>query len=67
MNQRGGVKSTGRWRDGWNYKDRKEVPYMKRTDKDNAVGTERRVTHSNSEWSEWEEELNGSEECQTYS
>lgn len=40
---------------------------MKRTDKDNVRGREGRMTHSDSEWSEWEEELNGSEECQTYS
>lgn len=37
---------------------------MKKTDKDNVMGREGRMTHSDAEW---EEELNGSEVCQNYS
>lgn len=39
----------------------------KETDKDKVVGGGGRMTHAHSEWSKLEEELNGCEECQTYS
>lgn len=41
--------------------------HMERRDKDDVMGREGMMTHSDSEWSEWGDELNGGEERQTYS